>query len=550
MNVNSNMSRKNSFLSHNLKNTSESIISNQNQQNNLVSSNNNKNQVENILSENYLNKGKTKININEILSPNFNNGPKIYNKEAFLSDKDNRKFSNNPASKQNSLFNKLSFDNAITKKAVGSIMPQQQDKYCIDNTFKNSFNEKNSNFNYINNSNNGSNLNNINNQNNQNSNNGFFNSNTKNQKHERISLASSKNELITVNKSNNANNKNNNGIIPKNKEIIQSNSINNINNINTLNANINIGFNSGLTSNNLNNNNNNNINLIPNHNFISPEGLGSPIIPMIPPQQINVNINNYNINNYNIQSAIPLKSTKKFLKFENINSSNHKNLNNLENELSPKNFSNLNTNTININNLIPNSSNNHQLINNDNLTGIINFENRDYFSAGGKKGLNNGNNVRHNINKFFDEQNTKIFSDGSNDINIERNNLDSILNKDRGKSQPYNNSKNFLKDKEANLNFTNNKNCLYRQNSKSNKAFKKEENDKIKNEKIIKNHSNKTYFENDINKDNDVFTNELAIKSILYKEIIFDPANSAKNIESVTELFLFLKCIIIIFFHY
>jgi hypothetical protein len=525
MNVN-NKSTKNSFLSNNLKNTSESNISNQYQQKNLTPSNNNKNKINNIFLENYISKSKPKI-MNEILSPNFSNDPKFYNKAPFPLDKDYHKISNNPAVKSTSIFNKLSFDNAISKKSLISLMLQQQDKNSVNNTFKTSFNnyeknEKNLNINLNNNCNNLFNMNNLNNNKNVN------NSNTKNNNSERVNLASAKNEPIILAKPNNKK-KNLSGLSSKANEIIQFNNINNINNLN----NLSLGFNSGLVNNNLSNN----INLISNNNLNSAEGLASPIIPLLPTQQINVNINNYNINNFNIQSAIPLKSIKKFFKFENVDSSSsNKNLKNFENQLSPKIFSNLNNNIISLNNLNPlihNGSNNN-MIYNDNNFGLINFENREYFPVGGKKGFVNGNNARFNINKFFDDQQEKIRADGfaidkNHKIN-EKLNFDSIDNKDREKSLTNKSLKKGLKNREGCIITLNNKQALKQQNSKYSNNMKQEHNYKNKNN-IEDNYD----IGSNINinkKEDDSFTNINVIKNSLSNEIIFDPVYSAK-IESV-----------------
>jgi len=526
-----NKSTKNSFLSNNLKNTSESNISNQYQQKNLTPSNNNKNQINNIFLENFISKSKPRI-MNEILSPNFSNDPKFYNKASFPLDKDNRKISNNQAVRSSSIFNKLSFDNAISKKSLISIMLQQQDKNSINNTFKTSFNiyeknEKNLNINLNNNCNNLFNMNNLNNNKNVN------NSTTKNINSERVSLASANNEPIILAKSNNK--KNLTGLSSKANEIIQFNNINNINNPN----NLSLGFNSGLNTNNLSNN----INLIPNNNLNSAEGLASPIIPSHPTQQINVNINNYNINNFNIQSAIPFKNKKKFFKFENFDlSSSNKNLKNLENQLSPKIFSNLNNKIISLNNLNPlihNGSNNNMIYNDSNF-GLINFENREYFSDGGKKGFVNGNNSRFNINKNLNDQQEKINADGfaidkNNKIN-EKLYFDSLDNKDREKSLTNKSLKNNLKNKEGYIITLNNKQALHQQNSKFSNNMKQEHNYKNKND-IEDNYDIRSNI-NINKKEDDSFTNINVVKNSTSNEIIFDPGYSAK-IESVI-IYLFI----------
>lgn len=526
MNINISKSRKNSFLSNNLKNTSESSITDQTQQKNLGVSDNNKYPLSIIFSENCNRKSKGKMNKNETPSPNFSNDPKISNKDPLPYEKDNLKFSNIPGSRQNTIFNKLSFDNAISKKARGSLMPQVQDIQRNDNHFKSSFNEKN--FNVINNI---SNLNNMNNKIVHYINEGNINPNTKNTQIERVSLASTNNEPVEISKNNIMNNKNIEGVNIKPIDLIQISSSNNTNNLNNLNANLNLGLSNRLPSNNMNN-----VDIISNNNFNSAETLGSPIIPMLPPQQINVNINNYNINNFNIQSAIPIKSTKKFFKFENINSSKHKNLLNLEKELSPKNFSNINSNILSINNLNPsikNGSINNHIMNNDNIPALFNFENREYFSAGGKKKLNNEINARFNINKFFEDQKQKKIKDEFiGDNNIENHNLGPIIDKDKERSQPYNNPKNLYKEKEGNSNICSKKNSLNHQNSNCSKKGKQNENHKNKDDIIFK-IDNKINFNSNDKKENCDFTNVNLIKNILSKEIIFDPGFTAKNIESV-----------------
>lgn len=541
MNVN-NQSKKNSFLSNHLKNTSESSISYQNQQKSAHPINN-KNQQNNIFLDNYNSKTRPKL-LNDILSPNFINDPKITNKAPFSVERDNRKLViNNPANPSNSIFNKLSFDNAISKKALSSLVPQQQqEKYnSVNNTFKISFNEKNEknekiekNSNAILNNNSNNNLSNLHNINNNNLINNKNNSIplAKNSNIEKVSLAPAKPESLIINKATNANSKNIPGLIFKENQIAQFNNINNLNNTNNLNANLNLGFNNIANNLDLISNNNNT-------NFNSAATMGSPIIPMLPPQQINVNINNYNINNFNIQSAIPLKSTKKFFKFENINSSNNKNLKNLENQFSPKHFSNMNNNVISFNNLNPiihSGSSNNQIINNENITDLINFENKDYLTAaGGKKNLMNANNPRFIINKFFEDAQSKFSAEGysKNNLNYKSNeklNFDLMLSKEREKCLPANNN-NFKNKDTGNNKEVNNKNSLKHQNSKSSKAAKQEEFDKNMNNFKENFENNKATINfNQSENFNDCFDNANAIKNILNKEIIFD---SAKNLESV-----------------
>lgn len=594
MNVNT-KTRRNSFLSNNLKNTSESNIINQNQQRNP--SNNKKNPTNNILPENLNNKNKSKAILNEILSPNFSSAEiKGLNKAPFSVEKDNRKVSNNfevPA--LISIFNKLSFDNAISKKAVSSLLPQQQEKNGINsysnnnNNLKSSViekNEKNSNAYFSNNSNNAinnnsSNINtnnlnnvnninnNINNKNSQNFNNSNNYNNNNNSKPkinncERVSLSSFyKNEplLIITNKPNNQSNKNTSALNSKQlNEPAQANNLNNLNNLNR-NLNLGLGFNTGgVAANNINNN----FNLISNNNnnnLNSAEALGSPNIPLLRPHQINVNINNYNINNFNIQSAIPLKSTKKFFKFENVNSSsaNSKNIKNLENEFSPKNLTNVNTNFLSLNGLNPlthngANSNNAQVINNQSISALINLENnREYLLAGGKRGIVNGNkNARFNLNKFFSDSQVQAKNNGadafgSNFIyNENLENMDSVLKKEREKSLADNNNynkinydqKNAVKDKDDNANNFNNKNVINQQNIKLSKYAKKDEINKIKNKNNNDDDEINSNFNLMCKNENNGFANANVIKNILGKEIIFDPGHSAKNLESVILLYI------------
>ncbi len=430
-----NKSIKNSFLSNNLKNTSESNISIQNPIKNLAVINSNKNQINNIFHDSYNMKNKSKIiPIGEVLSPNSNNDNKSESKiVAYSVDKENKKISNNSAGAPVSIFNKLTFDNAISlsKKSVNQLVVGQQDN---SNNHANSniisFNERNPNLNVNDNCNNNSNINN---------NNNYF---------EKLSVGSSKLDPTNSLKANNANNKILSNLNLKGQEILQLNNLN--------------CFNPGYPSHNINNN----INIISNNNFGHSDNFSTPHIPLIPPQQINVNINNYNINNYNIQSAIPLKSTKKFF---NFNSSNNKNImkesfKNSENELSPKNFSNMNNNILNLNNLNPlvnnnSNNNNNNLNNNESINCLMNQEYKEISGVANKKGFanvmnyNNGsnNNVRFNINKFFEENNGKIPLDcviTNNIYNNEKNNLEQI-GKERERSMS-NNFKNIIKEKKRN----------------------------------------------------------------------------------------------------
>jgi len=535
MNVN-NKSRKNSFLSNNLKNTSDSNISNQNHQNNLADSNKKKN-TNNIFSVNYNTKTKGKILMNEILSPKFSNDHKIQYKTPFSVDKENGKMCNNSGVLSNSIFNKLGFDNAISKKAINSLMPQEHEKIAVNNNFKYSINEKNEksvNIYLNNNSNNLSNLNNLNNnKNNQYFNNCHNNSYNKINNSEKVGLHISNNEPVYINKYNNANKKNIYGLNLKGNDTMLINNFNNMNN--NTNSNLNLGVNSGMTTNSINNN----INLISNNNFNSAEVLVSPIIPLLRPQQINVNINNYNINNYNYQSEIPLKSAKKFLKYENINSSNNKNTKNLENELSLKNFSKRNSKILSINNINPllqSCSNINQVISNENISELINFEDREFLSAGAKKGVVNGNNARFNINRFFNDQQLKKSADVLvNNLNNENiKNVDTIIiNKIREKSSPNYNLNNVPKDKDGNDKFSsNNKKHIDIRNTKSIKIENKDDNIKIN----IINHEDNINF--NYKKENEGSLNTNKIKNIPSKEIIFDSGYSAKNIESVNIFFI------------
>jgi len=504
-----NKSRKNSFLSNNLKNTSEINISNLNPTKNLAPVNNSKIPLNNIFSsENFNSKSKNKIlPISDILSPN-NNEIKIQSRSVFSVDKDNRKISNDLNPQQNSIFNKLNFDNAITKKAINSLAIQEKNG---NNNLKNSFNEKgdmkNSNINLINNScNNNSNLNNFHN-------------------NERLSIGSSKLDPAIANKSTNINNKIISNLNSKANEIIQLNNMNNHNN------NLN-NINSGAT---------NNFNLINNNNFNSGENFTGTLIPLLPPQQINVNINNYNINNYNIQSAIPLKSNKKFFKFENINLSHNKNSKNFEHEFSPKNFSNMNSNLLSPNTLNPlnynNFNNNNLHNNNESLSGMANLENKEFSSAIGKRSFGNGIGSRFNFNKILEEaQGKKISGDSNinnNLYNNEKNNLEMMIVKE--KSLSNNNFRHILRENilKDGINNSNYNKQMYSQSVKSGKILKRENNIN-KNENNFRekdsNGINNNKNDNNINKESLNVNNSL--KKVLSKEIIFDPAQ-AKNLESV-----------------
>ena len=322
----------------------------------------------------------------------------------------------------------------------------------------------NNKFNQINNiENNNNNINNI--QNNQN-----------------LNIIESNNKNVINNEDSNKNNLRNNTM-----DIINDieNNNNNINGINNNNLDVNINQNKIITD----NNNINNINEINNNNSVGIMNQNKIITD-------NNNINNLNeINNNNLD--VNINQNKIIKENNNINEINNNNLD-----------VNINQNKINV-------ENNYDIVQNQNLTSLINNPNLSYSEINQNENLNLTHN---NLNSFTNQKENNIIE------KIDSNKNNSITNQ-KNEINPYDNNKYINQNKEINLN----KNDLNNNQIKEINLNKNEININVNEE----NDSNNNNIISNQNKEIDKINSEQINQNKEINSIKVDLVKNDENINSI-----------------